>query len=72
MMAGYILKTICHCFLWFYVGYNCSTRMPLALTPAQMWRDNRKRDRLYGAADPVQAADNGMKGMTELENKHFR
>ena len=38
----------------------------------QMWRDKKKRDRVYGPADRVQAADNGMKGMTEVENKHFR
>ncbi|ORX33310.1 major facilitator superfamily domain-containing protein [Kockovaella imperatae] len=54
MMAGYILKTVCHCLLWIY-----------------MWRENRKRDR-EGPADPVQAADNGMRGMTERENRHFR
>ncbi len=34
MMAGYILKTICHC------SSGCN-----------MWRDNKKRDRLYGPAD---------------------
>ncbi|KAK8846885.1 hypothetical protein IAR55_005975 [Kwoniella newhampshirensis] len=37
-----------------------------------LWRDNKKRDTKYGPADPVLAADNGMKGMTEQENTHFR
>ncbi|WVR07058.1 hypothetical protein IAU60_004097 [Kwoniella sp. DSM 27419] len=55
MMAGYILKTVCHCLLWFY-----------------MWRSNKKRDAKFGPADPVISADNGMKGMTEDENTHFR
>lgn len=55
MLAGYLLKTVCHCSLWFY-----------------MWRDNKRRDRVYGPADPVLSADNGMKGMTEKQNSHFR
>lgn len=55
MLAGYLLKTICHCTLWFY-----------------MWRDNKRRDEKYGQADPLISADNGMKGMTENENTHFR
>jgi hypothetical protein len=37
-----------------------------------MWRDNKVRDKKYGPADPVISADNGMKGMTENENTHFR
>lgn len=37
-----------------------------------MWLDNKKRDRVHGPADPTIAADNGMKGMTENENIHFR
>ncbi|KAJ9124852.1 hypothetical protein QFC24_002781 [Naganishia onofrii] len=37
-----------------------------------MWRSNKKRDAEYGPADPVKAADNGMAGMTEDENIHFR
>lgn len=37
-----------------------------------MWRDNKVRDRKHGPADPAIAADNGMKGMTENENIHFR
>jgi len=55
MLAGYVLKTICHCTLWWY-----------------MWRENKRRDRVYGPANPLQAADNGMKGMTESENTDFR
>ncbi|WRT66392.1 uncharacterized protein IL334_003348 [Kwoniella shivajii] len=55
MMAGYILKTICHGCLWVY-----------------MWRSNKTRDKKYGPADPVLSADNGMKGMSENENIHFR
>lgn len=38
----------------------------------QMWRDNKVRDKKYGPANPDLAADNGMKGMTEKENTHFR
>ncbi|KAJ9114603.1 hypothetical protein QFC22_005476 [Naganishia vaughanmartiniae] len=37
-----------------------------------MWRSNKKRDAEHGPADPVKAADNGMAGMTEDENIHFR
>jgi hypothetical protein len=37
-----------------------------------MWRENKRRDRVYGPANPLQAADNGMKGMTESENTDFR
>ena len=37
-----------------------------------MWRDNKVRDRKYGPADNAISADNGMKGMTEKENTHFR
>jgi hypothetical protein len=37
-----------------------------------MWRDNKVRDRKHGPADNAIAADNGMKGMTEKENIHFR
>lgn len=37
-----------------------------------MWLDNKRRDRVHGPADPTIAADNGMKGMTENENIHFR
>jgi hypothetical protein len=55
MMAGYILKTLCHGALWFY-----------------MWRDNKVRDKKYGPADARMSADNGMNGMTEKENIHFR
>jgi hypothetical protein len=36
-----------------------------------MWRENRKRDAL-GPADPVKAADAGMRGLTEDENPDFR
>lgn len=37
-----------------------------------MWRDNKVRDKKYGPADPRISADNGMQGMTENENTHFR
>ena len=37
-----------------------------------MLMSNRKRDRTHGEADPKIAADNGMKGMTEDDNVHFR
>jgi hypothetical protein len=34
-----------------------------------MWHENKRRDKVYGLADPVLAADNGMKGMTENESE---
>ena len=34
-----------------------------------MWRENKRRDRVNGPSDPVLAADNGMKGMTEIESE---
>lgn len=37
-----------------------------------MYRENKRRDRVHGVADPLQAADNGMRGQTENENVHFR
>jgi cyanate permease len=52
-------------------GYVGKTICHLVLW-AYMWYDNKRRDRVYGEADPVIAADNGMKGMTEIENTHFR
>lgn len=29
MMAGYMLKTICHCLLWFYVSVRFSSSVTL-------------------------------------------
>lgn len=37
-----------------------------------MWRSNKKRDAEYGPADAQKAADAGMQGLTEDENKDFR
>jgi hypothetical protein len=37
-----------------------------------MYLDNIKRDRLYGPADPKKAAEEGMKNLTERQNKDFR
>lgn len=34
-----------------------------------MWYENKRRNRVYGEPDPVLAADNGMKGMTEIESE---
>jgi hypothetical protein len=36
---------------------------------AYMWYENKRRNRVYGEPDPVIAADNGMKGMTEIESE---
>lgn len=34
-----------------------------------MFYENKRRNRVYGEPDPVQSADNGMKGMTENESE---
>jgi hypothetical protein len=34
-----------------------------------MWYENKRRNKVYGEPDPVMAADNGMKGMTEIESE---
>ena len=36
---------------------------------AYMWYENKRRNKVYGEPDPVMAADNGMKGMTEIESE---
>ncbi|KAJ9103387.1 hypothetical protein QFC19_004486 [Naganishia cerealis] len=54
-------------------GYrSAAAAMMGGYTGKLMWRSNKKRDAQYGPADPVKAADNGMAGMTEDENIHFR
>lgn len=53
-------------------GENSDRAASLVPFCLQMWRSNKKRDAQYGPADPVKAADNGMAGMTEDENKDFR
>ena len=42
------------------------------ISSPQMLRSNRSRDKQYGPADPKISADNGMQGMTDKYNTHFR
>lgn len=37
-----------------------------------MWRENKRRDRVYGPADEKKAAEAGMHGVTDKKNKDFR
>jgi hypothetical protein len=51
------------------LGGYCGKTVCHCILAWYMWSDNKRRDRVNGPADPVLAADNGMKGMTEIESK---
>jgi hypothetical protein len=80
MLGGYVGKLICHALLGIYVSgvdmfqrtYHPAMLMTQPIPFRQMLRSNRARDVKYGPADPQIAADNGMHGMTEKHNTHFR
>jgi hypothetical protein len=51
------------------LGGYCGKTICHCILGWYMWRENKRRDRVDGPADPVLAADNGMKGMTEIESE---
>lgn len=76
MVASYGLKRLSFTFARLTSPISCSLKIILVvahvLLGIYMWRSNVRRDKKYGPADPVAAADAGMRGETESQSKNFR